>query len=359
VGVGDELLLVDLDEAGAAADLARHAGGRAHEVWPPLDRLADRGGRRVEAVVAVVRDSEAEEPAAAPLEPVRRRPAEGWITYKLFGPGGRQDDVLLWLTSFIAEAQADGLVERWHFLRYAENGREHLRVRLRPPAERALELLGPRLREHLQPLREAGAVVALETAEYFPEHARYGGAHTFAVVERLFELDSELVLRLLAVEAEAVEPIDSDRIELLARAFDALGRGLGLDLAARQGLAARQRAAHAAAGDLPPGGARALDGDFRTRQRRLAALLAGTAADPCSAPLDAHATRVQALVADLSPNARSALIEVLPPVLHVCAVRLLGASPGEEAAAHVFWERTLEGLAARKRRSGDRTPVPV
>ena len=48
-------------------------------------------------------------------------------------------------------------------------------------------------------------------------------------------------------------------------------------------------------------------------------------ADAFSASLDAHATRVQALAAELSPPALAALVAVLPAVLHVCAVRLLGA----------------------------------
>jgi hypothetical protein len=94
----------------------------------------------------------------------------------------------------------------------------------------------------------------------------------------------------------------------------------------------------------------ALDADFRTRQRRLAAALAG-AADPLTAPLDAYALRAQAIAGALSPPALSALLQALPPLLHVNAVRLLGARPDEEAAAYLYWERALEGLAARRKKA--------
>jgi thiopeptide-type bacteriocin biosynthesis protein len=345
VGEGDELLLIDLDAPGAAADLARHAGARAHEVWPPLDDVPDRGGRRVEAVVAVVRESRQPAADGRQRDVVDVRPAAGWATFKLFGAEDRADEVLLAAVApLIGEAQAAGAIDRWHFLRYVEaGGRDHLRVRVHLTSERAAGTFARSLRVALEPLRQDGALATVESAEYFPEHARYGGVTTFAAVERLFELDSELVLRLLSVDADAPEPLAGDRLEWLVRSWDALGRGLGLELGARHALAARRRAAHLS------GSSPALDADFRARQRRLAGALGGRAPDLLTAPLDAHATRVQAVAGALAPAALAALLDVLAPVLHVNAVRLLGARPDDEAAAYFFWERTLEGVAARRR----------
>ena len=59
VGEEDRLLVVDLDGAGAAADLADHA--RVWEIWPPLGATVDRDGRRVEAVVALVQRPDGDE----------------------------------------------------------------------------------------------------------------------------------------------------------------------------------------------------------------------------------------------------------------------------------------------------------
>jgi thiopeptide-type bacteriocin biosynthesis protein len=348
VGEGDELLPVDLDAPDAREDLARHAGGRAFEVWPPLERLADRGGRRVEAVVAVVCAPGARPSAPPPgtvPPPARRPPDPTWATFKLFGAEERQDQVLLaGVAPLVAAARAAGEIDRWHFLRYVDppGGRDHLRLRVHAASPRSARAFDGRLRETLAPLRESGDLVAVEVAEYFPETARYGGPAALSAAVRLFELDSELVLRLLATEAEAAPPPESDRIERLVRAFDALGRGLGLELEARQGLARRRRLA---------AGPADVDAEFRRRQRRLAAALSVGHDDPFSAALDGHATRVRALLGEERAPIE-AIVAVLAPVLHVSAVRHLGARPADEAAAYAFWERTLEGQAARRRRSG-------
>jgi lantibiotic biosynthesis protein len=362
VGREDELLLVDLDAASARRDLAQQAAhGRLYEIWPPLERLADQGGRRVEAVVAVVTTPEEGAPARA--EPAReiatvpppaeRAPAPGWTTYKLFGAEERQDAVLLGAVGpLVVQARAAGEIDRWWFLRYVDGPghRDHLRVRVRARTPADGTAFSRRLAAALVPLRAAGDVVSLETAEHFPETGRYGGPDTAADVEWLFELDSALVLRLLAAADEESEPPDG--VELLVRSLDALTRGLGLDLSARRILAARRRAAQLAWVGAGPERRAALDAELRRRQRRLAAQLTGVVDDPCSAALDAHATRVQALfaAADRPLGAPPELLAALPAVLHVCAVRLLGDRPEEEAAAYFFWERTLEGLLARRRR---------
>lgn len=322
MGEGDELLLVDLEQKPKLT-----AGTRLFEVWPPLDRTIDRDGRRIEAVVAVVCDTK--RPIAG-TRPVRPMPASGWTTYKLFGAEDRQDQVLRSAVApLVRQAQAAGTIDRWFFQRYVEQRRDHLRLRVRGDAA----AFAFRLAEAIAPLREAGDLVTVETAEYFPEIARYGGEECYELVEKLFELDSELVIRLLEVETE-----EADRVELLVRSFDALAQGLGQDLEGRRRMARGRRDAAA------PWLDREHDAEYRARQRRLAAVLAGTADDGFAAVFDAHATRVRALGVERS------LDDVLGSLLHVCAVRLAGARPDDEAAAYFFWERALEGLSARRRR---------
>src|SRR6185312_11623199 len=77
VGQGDELMLVSLDDDEALDRLAGQP--RAYEVWPPLDASIDTGGRRIEAIVAVIADESA---PPAPLlrvpPPAEREPARAW-----------------------------------------------------------------------------------------------------------------------------------------------------------------------------------------------------------------------------------------------------------------------------------------
>jgi thiopeptide-type bacteriocin biosynthesis protein len=338
VGHEDELLLVDRRSPEAARELK---SGRAFEIWPPLDQPPDQGGRRVEAVVAVV---SADEPAAiddvihaGPVLPAV--PAAGFTTYKLFGAEEHQDVTLVETVGpLVTEALGAGEIDRWWFLRYVDGPgrRDHLRLRVHTPADPAP--FAARLRYLLAPARAAGDVVSVETSEYFPERARYGSA--LGDVERLFELDSELCLRLLSH--------DLDRVELAVRVMDALLRGLGLDLESRVKVAEGRRAA-------APVDRSVLDPELRRRQRRLSQLLAGAVEDEGSAALDGHATRVRALVAERPLGTTPELLAALPSVLHVGCVRLLGARPDDEAAAYFFWERTLAGLVARRRRQPEST----
>ena len=134
-------------------------------------------------------------------------------------------------------------------------------------------------------------------------------------------------------------------------AFDSLAAGLGLALPARHDLARRRRHAEAAAATGPRVGdrdgdgnrdRRATDGDFRARAPGLRAALGAPADDDRIAQrLAAYRAQVSAAVDAIDDTARA---RIAAPLLHLGAVRLLGADRAAEARAYLFWERTLEGL---------------
>ena len=324
VGQGDELLLVALDDADALDRLRDEP--RAYEVWPPLDASIDAGGRRIEAIVAVIADESA---PPAPLlrvpPPAEREPARAWHTWKLFGAADRADRVLHGAVApAVADALAAGEIEGWFFLRYVDGPghRDHLRLRVKAASDGAAASFTARLAAALAPARAAGDVVTVERAEYQRELGRYG-ADAIDAVERVFESDSALVLALAAGEDGA----DADPVELLVAGYDALAAGAGLDEPARHALAQRRRAAYGLDRDD------ALAAEYRARQKSLRARLAAP-----SPPFTAHTDRVAAALAPLPPARRAAL---LPALLHLAAVRL-GA---REEAAIYLWERARESLA--------------
>ncbi len=349
VGEGDELLLIDLDARGAAAELTRFAGQRAHEVWPPLRRPVDAGGRRLEVVVPVVdraagADLDARAAAigaiarAVRVPPPAELPASQWTSFRLYGTEQGQDAVLHEAVApLINEARAAGELDRWFFLRYLAPGdpRPHLRLRVHAPGGAAG--FQRRLEVALAPLRERGDLVAVEVGPYLPETARYGGSEGLAAAEAIFQSDSELVLALLAAESEGLDP-DSDRAERLVLAHDALARGLGLDMGERLDLAEGRR--WAAAGGRPePADWPAL---FRIRGRHLQAALAGNLPPSLKSALAAFEAAVR--TAAPTPARWRAL---LPALLHLQSVRLLGPHPAGEQLSYVFWARALEGLVRR------------
>ena len=137
----------------------------------------------------------------------------------------------------------------------------------------------------------------------------------------------------------AADP-ELDRVATLPALFDALARGLGLDLAARHALARGRRNAAEAWTELDGDARRESDAGFRRHARSLRAALT----DP--PPLLAHyQASVGEAARDLKETARA---QLLPSLLHLSAVRLVGPDPEAERLGYTFWERTLEGLRKSK-----------
>jgi len=283
--------------------------------------------------------------------------APGWRTFKLFGVEEHQNQILVEAVSpAMHAARAAGEIDCWFFLRYAdERGRRpHLRLRVHAPSttqDRAqLDAFAARLDDALAPARDAGAVALLESGPYHPEVARFGGAALLPAVLRLFEIDSELACALLAGgDTEALDR--GDPIDEQVAVFDSLAAGLGLSRAERRELARRRRDAEAEAAWAAPDSddaRRARDTDFRARAPRLRKLLgAPPAGSALTHLLDAHRAAVADTAGAIDPDAGRRLAA---PLLHLAAVRLLGADREAEARAYQLWERTLEGLL--------RSPLP-
>jgi thiopeptide-type bacteriocin biosynthesis protein len=361
-GEGDELLYLDLRAAGACAELARFAGGRVFEIWPPLGELPDAGGRRVEAVVAVARvpdkdeiegltaATEATRAAGRVPSPAEMPPAENWVSLRLYGAVERQNAVLVEAVGpAVSAALAAGEIDAWFFLPYVDQPgqRYHLRVRGHAGSARKAEAFARRVQRALEPLRERGDVVSVACGGYFRESARYGGEALMPAAERLFQASSELVMTVLEAENQGMAQVD--RVTLAVRAADAVASGLGLDVDARMRLARRCRAACARAGLLDEEHARQ---EYRRCSRTLFAWLAGREDDVFTPALTSLNGTAESVAESLDARALSFLQRRLPVLLHVQAVRLAGTNVHAEALAHFLWHHTLEGITARSKRTG-------
>jgi thiopeptide-type bacteriocin biosynthesis protein len=374
VGVEDELLPVDLAAPLAVSDLLGQS--RIFEIWPPLGDTPDRSGRRVEAVVALADDPQPEERAvisaavagtskAGPVPPPRAlRLADtlGWRTYKLFGIAERQDALLAGLVApVVRQARAAGEISAWFFLRYVEGPgrRAHLRLRARFPKAGDARFVR-RLNRAAVEAMEAGDLVAIEHAPYFAELARFGGPGAMGAVHALFEADSEMACALLTAELrtddsetdrasssgaltrEHHDDLESPALRLLClvAAFESLARGLGLDAEARRALA--QRRAHAHSFDLDVEATRELGRSYRSVAQPLRRFLSGALPPELASALGAYRERVQEATAPLDDKARA---QILAPLLHLTAVRLVGLDRFAEIRGYALWARALESLA--------------
>ncbi len=318
-----------------APSAARELAGveRVHEILAPLDTTIDRDGRRLELVIPVVRTEGAgvnvAELGRVP-PPCEAPPLGGWRTFKLFGPVERQDHLLLQgLRPALDKARAAGEIDAWFFLRYVDGPgqRAHLRLRTRGGGRPIHDFEG-RLREALGKARTSGAVTSLETAEYFPERGRFREGELIGLHE-IFQADSEAVLGLLRER--------HDQAVQRAQLFDAIAAGFGLDVAAREAVAAERRAAAERFTESDPDQRQETDAEFRTEGRTLRALLSGDRSELLRNLFE----RVSAAVAPW-PSARQKVL--LPTVLHLSSVRYGGADPDGERLGYTFWQRALEGL---------------
>jgi thiopeptide-type bacteriocin biosynthesis protein len=348
VGEGDELMPVDLEAPDAASDLEGHR--RAFEIWPPLDDVVDDDGRRVEAVVMLVDEPDAEADAArarladAVFEaytidpPCAAPPAPGWRTFKLFGALGHQDAVIgSEVLPTIAAARAAGEIDRWFFLRYIDGPgrRPHLRLRVHETGVGASRF-EPRLSTAIAPARARAAITGLEIADYHPEIGRFA-ARELEAIHALYEADSDLFGALL--EGDAFDD-DLGRVVACVRTADALAQGLGLGLEARHELARERRRAADAGAELDDDARGAADLAFRAAGRGLRAALG----EPPFGPFADHQARVAEAARSLPPESRARLSATL---LHQSAVRFFGPDRDSERLTLTFWERVLGGLRRR------------
>lgn len=135
-------------------------------------------------------------------------PGGPWTCLSLYGPFAGHDRVLASLVTKVATWRADGLLDRWHFVRYGDP-RPHLRLRFRVGEDHEPgQLLADVLAWSREVLGWADAQdVAVVT--WPPEIERYGGPVLHEYVTRVFDACSDNAASVAAAQS-GVSPADSD-----------------------------------------------------------------------------------------------------------------------------------------------------
>ncbi|MER6169313.1 lantibiotic dehydratase [Streptomyces violaceorubidus] len=134
-------------------------------------------------------------PAPRRTAVTRYPPGSEWLSLHLYTSAEAQPDVLRtvvrpWL------GELDEHVDRWFFVRYADEGtrRPHLRLRLHGEPRAVNTEVMPRLGIWADHLLTAGTVNDVSVRTYAPETERYGGEHFIEEAQSFFHADSRLVL---------------------------------------------------------------------------------------------------------------------------------------------------------------------
>jgi thiopeptide-type bacteriocin biosynthesis protein len=124
-------------------------------------------------------------------------PGSRWLTVKLYTGAASADLVLSEAVGpLYDELRSSGRIDRWFFLRYGDP-EWHVRVRFRVAESSTADAVLGLFHDRLQLMLDTGVVGDVRLDTYRPEVRRYGGAGTFPLAERYFDLDSSMVLQLL------------------------------------------------------------------------------------------------------------------------------------------------------------------
>jgi thiopeptide-type bacteriocin biosynthesis protein len=244
----DNGLLVDLDQVLWVETLHHLVSSRPAftltECFPdPGQALVTAPeGRFAHELVIPFEGTSPAQPKAIPLMPMgyvpparAYPPGSEWLYLKLYCGPASADRLLVELEPLLRRTQAEGLWDRWHFVRYQDPD-HHLRVRFHGVPTRLLADLLPQIHRHVEVPLAQGLLRKVQVDTFEPEWERYGGSTGFALAEGWFFEDSHHILNLL-VEGMTLD----QRWRTGLRNTDAIWAVLGLSVHARKALAQATR----------------------------------------------------------------------------------------------------------------------
>jgi len=123
-------------------------------------------------------------------------PGSEWAYFKLY-TGTKTTDAILRneMIGYVREMLKNNIIDKWFFIRYSDPD-FHIRLRLHLKETCNFTFIFNRFFEYFQPIVKANLVWNIQCDTYKRELERYG-ANTISIVEDLFFIDSEHIIRLL------------------------------------------------------------------------------------------------------------------------------------------------------------------
>jgi thiopeptide-type bacteriocin biosynthesis protein len=266
------------------------------------------------------------------------------------------DALLRELAPVLRGVVADGLADRWFFLRYQDPD-WHIRLRITGKPEALVGQVLPRLAACMKPLFELGRVWKVQLDTYEREIERYGGAGAIELAERLFCADSEAAI------ATHEAYVGDEGAELAWRAAilgaDRLLGDLGLDVTAKRALYTHMRDEFGREVGMDTEFQRRLGEKYRRVRPDIDGALAADPAGPLAAAVaafDRRSATLAPIVEGLAQrHARGELATPIPELarsfIHMHCNRMFAAAPrSQELVLYDLLRRYYDGVAARTKR---------
>jgi thiopeptide-type bacteriocin biosynthesis protein len=367
----DNTLPFDLDNALSVETLVelvkkRHEF-RLHELFPGPDELCAVGpeGRFVhELVIPLImkRDTSATAapatriPADVSSLPRTFPPGSEWLFAKLYTGAAGSDQLLQEVVSpLVRKTLRDGSADGWFFIRYSDPD-WHVRLRLHGDPRRLSGEVLPQLHAFAAPLLANGLVWKIELSTYEREIERYGHGEAMLSAERLFQIDSEAVLSMLADLSG--EELADHRWQAALRGVDQMLDDLGFDLKGKIDVLSGARSSLMTELNAPPAVEHQLGDRFRKERRSLEALLdrATDVSSPIASALSAlhvRSEQLRPIVASLRGMAQTgrlsrSLESLAVSYIHMHTNRILrAAGKAQELVIYDFLVRLYQSQSAR------------
>ena len=325
---------------------SKDEGGRTDE------RMKDEDGRMKEEVLSSLH------PSAFILHPSRRRfpPGSEWLYLKLYTGTATADHVLRDVVSELTEETLQsGAVDRWFFIRYGDPD-WHVRLRFHGLPERLHREVVPALHAAINPLLDDGRLWRLQVDTYEREVERYGGEEGITLAEKLFHVDSDVVLEMLGM----LEPGDAgadERWRLTLAGIDRLLTDFAFDPKDKRAIMKQARESFGKEFRVQKNVVAQLSEKFRKERKSLEELLRAEIDDHPLAPgLDlfrGRSERLAPIIAELKSCEEEGrlsvpLRELVLSYIHMHANRLLrSAQRQQELVIYDLLARIYESQLAR------------
>lgn len=159
-------------------------------------------------------------------------PGSEWLYFKIYTGYKSADDILVdYLLPFITNLRDNNRIDYCFFIRYSDP-KFHIRFRIHVNDVLNYSFIYQDFEGLFTPCMENGLVWNIQCDTYKRELERYGEMY-MSDVERIFDIDSESIIRLIQLIKESATP-DEDRWKLSLLLLDDLLSVFGFDLEKKQ-----------------------------------------------------------------------------------------------------------------------------
>lgn len=245
---GDNHLLVDLDQVNRVESLHHIVSNRSAfnlvECFPDPSQFVVNSpeGRFAHELVIPFEAVAPSMMKVAPLHQIPNvtevrtfPPGSEWLYLKVYCGPASGDRLLVELAPLLRQTQAEGLWDRWHFIRYQDPD-HHIRLRFHGRPKRLLTELIPTINKHLEGALTSGRVWKMQLDTFDQELERYGGVFGFELAASWFQADSENVIKNIVANTNP-----GNRWKIGLTEIDGIWAAMGFGLLERRAIALSAR----------------------------------------------------------------------------------------------------------------------